>query len=125
MKDKEQNRYYSDKIEEQNRYNNSSIDKFLKDLQPKIEELIEKQKELVIKETTKVFGMPRPMTETDIQFYEAGLIFKMVQAFNKYLKNTDELYDVSINKRGGLFEYFVQTFTHYAKSEHANNKCFL
>ena len=84
--------------------NNPSIDKFLKDLQPKIEELIEKQKELVIKETTKVFGMPRPMTETDIQFYEAGLIFKMVQAFNKYLKNTDELYDVSINKRGGLFE---------------------
>lgn len=84
--------------------NNPSIDKLLKDLQPKIQELIEKQKELVIKETTKTFGEPRPMTELDVDFYEAGLIFKMVQAFNKYLKNTDELYDVSINKRRGLFE---------------------
>lgn len=84
--------------------NNPSIDKLLKDLQPKIQELIEKQKELVIKESTRIFGEPRPMTELDIQFYEAGLIFKMVQAFNKYLKNTDELYDVSINKRGSLFE---------------------
>jgi len=27
-------------------------------------------------------------------------------------------------ERGGLFEYFVQTFTHNAKSEHANNQCF-
>jgi hypothetical protein len=84
--------------------NNPSIDKLLKDLQPKIEELIEKQKELVIKESIKIFGEPRPMSELDIQFYEAGLIFKMVQAFNKYLKNTDELYDVSIDKRGDLFE---------------------
>jgi DNA polymerase III sliding clamp (beta) subunit (PCNA family) len=84
--------------------NNPSIDKLLKDLQPKIEELIEKQKELVLKNTEKQFGEPRPMSELDIQFYEAGLIFKMVQAFNKYLKNTDELYDVSIDKRGELFE---------------------
>lgn len=84
--------------------NNPSIDKLLKDLQPKIEELIEKQKELVLKNTQKQFGEPRPMSELDIQFYEAGLIFKMVQAFNKYLKNTDELYDVSIDKRGDLFE---------------------
>jgi GNAT superfamily N-acetyltransferase len=84
--------------------NNPSIDKLLKDLQPKINELIEKQKELVIKESTKIFGEPRPMTELDVQFYEAGLIFKMVQSFNKYLKNTDELYDVSIDKRGDLFE---------------------
>jgi DNA polymerase III sliding clamp (beta) subunit (PCNA family)/GNAT superfamily N-acetyltransferase len=84
--------------------NNPSIDKLLKDLQPKIEELIEKQKDLVIKESTRIFGEPRPMSELDIQFYEAGLIFKMVQAFNKYLKNTDELYDVSIDKRGELFE---------------------
>ena len=84
--------------------NNPSIDKLLKDLQPKINELIEKQKELVIKESTRIFGEPKPMSELDIQFYEAGLIFKMVQAFNKYLKNTDELYDVTINKRGSLFE---------------------
>lgn len=84
--------------------NNPSIDKLLKDLQPKINELIEKQKELAIKESTRIFGEPRPMSELDIQFYEAGLIFKMVQAFNKYLKNTDELYDVSIDKRGSLFE---------------------
>lgn len=84
--------------------NNPSIDKLLKDLQPKINELIEKQKELVIKESTRIFGEPRPMSELDIEFYEAGLLFKMVQAFNKYLKNTDELYDVSIDKRGGLFE---------------------
>ena len=84
--------------------NNPSIDKLLKDLQPKINELIEKQKDLVIKESTRIFGEPRPMSELDIEFYEAGLLFKMVQAFNKYLKNTDELYDVSINKRGSLFE---------------------
>ena len=84
--------------------NNPSIDKLLIDLQPKIEELIEKQKELVIKTTTEAFGKPMPMTESDIQLYEAGLIFKMVQSFNKFIKNTDELYDVSINKRGGLFE---------------------
>jgi DNA polymerase III sliding clamp (beta) subunit (PCNA family) len=84
--------------------NNPSIDKLLKDLQPKIQELIEKQKELQIKESIRIYGIAKPMTELDIQFYEAGLIFKMVQAFNKYLKNTDELYDVSINKRGNLFE---------------------
>jgi hypothetical protein len=84
--------------------NNPSIDKLLIDLQPKIEELIEKQKELVIKTTTEAFGKPMPMTESDIQLYEAGLIFKMVQSFNKFIKNTDELYDVSVNKRGGLFE---------------------
>jgi hypothetical protein len=84
--------------------NNPSIDKLLKDLQPKIKELIEKQKELVIKESTRIFGEPRPMSELDIEFYEAGLLLKMVQSFNKYLKNSDELYDVTINKSGGLFE---------------------
>lgn len=66
--------------------NNPSIDKLLKDLQPKIKELIEKQNELVIKESTRIFGEPRPMSELDIEFYEAGLLLKMVQSFNKYLK---------------------------------------
>jgi hypothetical protein len=83
---------------------NKSIDKLLKDLQPKIKELIEKQKNLVILQTTEKLGQPRPMDERDVEFYEAGLIFKMVQAFNKYLKTTDEIYDVNIHKNRGLFE---------------------
>jgi hypothetical protein len=83
--------------------NNPSIDKLLIEAQPFIAELIEKQKELVLKETLEITGVATPMSEFAIEQYEIGLIFKMVQSFNKYLKTTDILTDVTI-KNVGLFE---------------------
>jgi hypothetical protein len=83
--------------------NNPSIDSLLIEAQPFIAELIEKQKELVLKETLEITGVATPMSEFAIEQYEIGLIFKMVQSFNKYLKTTDILTDVTI-KNVGLFE---------------------
>jgi hypothetical protein len=83
--------------------NNPSIDNLLIEAQPFIAELIEKQKELVLKETLEITGVATPMSEFAIEQYEIGLIFKMVQSFNKYLKTTDILTDVTI-KNVGLFE---------------------
>jgi predicted nucleic acid-binding Zn-ribbon protein len=84
--------------------NNPSIDKLLIDCQPFIAELIEKQKEIVIKETQEKYGVAMPMNEYDLENYEIGLIFKMVQSFNKYLKVTDVLSDAKIQKHSDLFE---------------------
>jgi len=84
--------------------NNPSIDKLLIEAQPFIAELIEKQKELVLKETLENRGVAMPMSELDVEYYEIGLLYKMVQSFNKYLKVTDVLSDATIKKQLGLFE---------------------
>ena len=84
--------------------NNPSIDKLLIEAQPFIAELIEKQKELVLKETLEIRGVAMPMSELDVEYYEIGLLYKMVQSFNKYLKVTDVLSDATIKKQLGLFE---------------------
>lgn len=84
--------------------NNPSIDKLLIEAQPFIAELIEKQKELVLKETLENRGIAMPMSELDVEYYEIGLLYKMVQSFNKYLKVTDVLSDATIKKQLGLFE---------------------
>ncbi len=84
--------------------NNPSIDKLLIEAQPFIAELIEKQKELVLKETLEIRGVAMPMSKLDVEYYEIGLLYKMVQSFNKYLKVTDVLSDATIKKQLGLFE---------------------
>lgn len=96
--------YKSNRLKSFYKTNNPSIDKLLIEAQPFIAELIEKQKELVLKETLENRGVAMPMSELDVEYYEIGLLYKMVQSFNKYLKVTDVLSDATIKKQLGLFE---------------------
>jgi nucleoid DNA-binding protein len=66
--------------------NNPSVDKLLLECQPLINELIEKQKEIHLKETFNMFGVAKPMNVLDLEYYEIGLLYKMVHSFNKYLR---------------------------------------
>ena len=93
----------SDRLKSFYKTNNPSIDSLLMECQTFINELVEQQKKLVLKLSLDTNGIETPMSEFAIEQYEIGLIFKMVQSFNKYLKTTDILTDVTI-KNVGLFE---------------------
>ncbi len=77
---------------------NPSIDLLLKKTQPLINELIVKQKALYLKHFEK------PMSNWEVEMYEIGLIFKMVNALNQYLKSTDLITNFTLTRQQGKFE---------------------